>query len=299
MKPLLIVLTGPTGIGKTETALQLAERYGCDIISADSRQMYRELTIGTAVPSPEDLNRVRHHFIQTISIHDTYNAGKFELDAVALLGRLFLETPVAVMAGGSMLYIDAVCKGIDDLPSVDPELRKTLTGRLEQEGLESLRFELKRLDPDYYALVDLQNPKRILHALEMCLMSGKPYSKLRTNPQKERDFRILKIGLTAGRDIIYERINRRVGRMVAEGLEEEARSLYPFRSCQALNTVGYKEWFDFFEGKITREEAIEKIKSDTRRYARKQLTWFRKDREIHWFDTGEGDRLMLFVKEQF
>jgi tRNA dimethylallyltransferase len=298
MKPLLIVLTGPTGIGKTETAVKLAVRLGCDIVSADSRQIYREMCIGTAVPSAEEMNGIRHHFIGTISIHERYNAGKFETEVISLLDRLFMSSTTAVMAGGSMLYIDAVCKGIDDLPAVDPEIRQSLIRKWETEGVESLRFELKKLDPEYYREVDLQNPKRLLHALEMCIMSGKPYSLLRTNTRKERPFHILKIGLTAPREVIYERINQRVDKMMEAGLEKEALNLYPFREYQALQTVGYREWFDFFEGKYTREETIEKIKSNSRRYARKQMTWFKKDPEIHWFDIREKERVIPFAEDQ-
>jgi tRNA dimethylallyltransferase len=298
MTSTLIVLTGPTGIGKTDLALKMAMHYETDIISADSRQMYKEMMIGTAVPSTAELDRVRHHFIQTISIHDNYNAGKFELEVIALLSGLFITKPVVIMAGGSMLYIDAVCKGIDDLPTVDPGVRESLISRFEKEGLESLRFELKKLDPVYYRQVDLHNPKRLLHALEMCIMSGKPYSQLRTAPHKERPFRIIKIGLRAERQVIYDRINQRVDHMVVLGLEEEARQLYPFRSVNALNTVGYKEWFDFFDGKTGKEETIENIKSNSRRYARKQLTWFRKDPDMHWFDTLETEKVIPYIEEQ-
>jgi tRNA dimethylallyltransferase len=294
----LIVLTGPTGIGKTDLALKMALHFKTDIISADSRQMFKEMMIGTAVPSPVELGRVRHHFIQTISIHDMYNAGKFELEVIAMLSRLFTTMPVVIMSGGSMLYIDAVCKGIDDLPAVDPEVRKSLVSRFEKEGLESLRFELKKLDPVYYRQVDLHNPKRLLHALEMCIMSGKPFSQLRTAPLKNRPFHIIKIGLTAERQVIYNRINQRVDQMMAMGLEEEARQLYPFRAVNALNTVGYKELFDYFDGKTGKEETIEKIKSNSRRYARKQLTWFRKDPDMHWFDIRETEKVIPFIEEQ-
>jgi tRNA dimethylallyltransferase len=296
MIPTLIVLTGPTGIGKTELALRIAEHFRTEIISADSRQLFREMSIGTAVPDEETLKRVRHHFIHTVSVQNGYNAGRFELEVISLLNELFSRLPVVVMAGGSMLYIDAVCKGIDDLPAVDPEIRKTLVARYESEGIESIRFELKNLDPDYYRQVDLRNPKRLLHALEICLMAGKPYSTLRTGPVKERSFRILKIGLTADRSLLYNRINRRVDRMVADGLEEEALRLYPFRHHPALRTVGYREWFDFFEGKNDRETTIENIKSNTRRYARKQLTWFRNDPEMNWFDISESNKIIPFIE---
>jgi tRNA dimethylallyltransferase len=231
MTSTLIVLTGPTGIGKTDLALKMAMHYETDIISADSRQMYKEMMIGTAVPSTAELDRVRHHFIQTISIHDNYNAGKFELEVIALLSGLFITKPVVIMAGGSMLYIDAVCKGIDDLPTVDPGVRESLISRFEKEGLESLRFELKKLDPVYYRQVDLHNPKRLLHALEMCIMSGKPYSQLRTAPHKERPFRIIKIGLRAERQVIYDRINQRPHGCFGIGGGSEATLSLPFGQC--------------------------------------------------------------------
>jgi tRNA dimethylallyltransferase len=296
MTATLIVLTGPTGIGKTELALQIAEHFHTEIISADSRQLFREMSIGTAVPGEETLKRVRHHFIHTHSVLDGYNAGRFETEVMSLLEELFSRLSLVVMAGGSMLYIDAICKGIDDLPPVDPEIRKMLVARYEKEGIESIRFDLKKLDPVYYRQADLHNPKRLLHALEMCLMAGRPYSSLRTNRQKERPFRILKIGLTADRSLLYERINRRVDRMVADGLEEEARRLYPFRDHAALRTVGYREWFGFFEGKTDRETTIENIRSNTRRYARKQLTWFRNDPEMVWFDFQESDKIIPFIE---
>jgi tRNA dimethylallyltransferase len=298
MTSALIVLTGPTGIGKTDLALKMAGYFKADIISADSRQMFKEMQIGTAVPPEKELDQARHYFIQTKSIQEGYNAGKFEMDVISLLEELFARMPVVIMAGGSMLYIDAICKGIDDLPAVDPGVRSALINKYKNEGIESLRFELKKLDPDYYRQVDLHNPKRLLHALEMCIMSGKPFSRLRTRPQKVRPFHIIKIGLTAERNVLYDRINRRVDRMVSSGLEEEARKLYPFRFHNALNTVGYKEWFDYFEGKTSREAAIEKIKSNSRKYARKQLTWFRKDPEMHWFDINETENVIPFIEEQ-
>lgn len=298
MTSTLIVLTGPTGIGKTELALQIADHFHTEIISADSRQIFKEMSIGTAVPREEELKRIRHHFIHKVSIQEGYNAGRFELEVISLLEELFSRLPVSVMAGGSMLYIDAVCRGIDDLPAVDPEIRNYLISRYESEGIEPLRFELKKLDPDYYRQVDLRNPKRVLHALEICIISGKPYSSLRTGPRKERPFSILKIGLTANRQLLYDRINRRVDRMVAEGLEEEALRLYPLRVNPALRTVGYREWFSFFEGKTDRETTIANIKSNTRRYARKQMTWFRNDREMHWFDIHEIHRVIPFIEEK-
>lgn len=298
-KPFLIVITGPTAIGKSEISVQVARHFSTEIISADSRQIYREMCIGTAVPGQAELSGVPHHFIHSRSIHDYYNASRFEEDVLLTLESLFQRHRVVVMTGGSMLYIDAVCQGIDDLPGIDPELRQNLLKRYEDEGLESLRLQLKHMDPEYYAQVDLMNHKRILHALEVCLMTGKPYSSFRTGGIKERPFQIVKIGLNAKRDILYDRINERVDQMVRAGLEEEARQLFPFRHYNALNTVGYREWFDYFDDKLTRDEAIFKIKSNTRRYARKQLTWFRRDPAIRWFDIDETGQIIPYIEMQW
>ncbi len=294
---LLVVVTGPTAVGKTALSLEVARHFRTEIVSADSRQMYREMRIGTAVPSREELAQVKHHFIGNLSIHDYYNASRYEEEAIALLGGLFRDHQVVIMAGGSMMYIDAVCYGIDDLPVVDPQIRAGLIGRYEAEGIESLRIALKKLDPEYFAVADLRNPKRLLHALEICIMTGRPYSSLRTNSRKNRDFRILRIGLNCDRPILYDRINRRVETMVAAGLEEEARSLLPWRSLNALNTVGYREWFDYFDGKTDRSGVVEKIKSNTRQYARKQLTWFRRDPDMHWFSPEETGKVIALVEE--
>lgn len=294
---LLVVLTGPTAVGKTALSLEVACHFRTEIVSADSRQMYREMRIGTAVPSREELAQVKHHFIGNLSIHDYYNASRYEEEAIALLDGLFRDHQVVIMAGGSMMYIDAVCYGIDDLPVVDPQIRAGLIGRYEAEGIESLRIALKKLDPEYFAVADLRNPKRLLHALEICIMTGRPYSSLRTNSRKNRDFRILRIGLNCDRPILYDRINRRVETMVAAGLEEEARSLLPWRSLNALNTVGYREWFDYFDGKTDRSGVVEKIKSNTRQYARKQLTWFRRDPDMHWFSPEETGKVIALVEE--
>ena len=296
--PYLIVVTGPTAIGKSAVSLEIAQHFNTEIISADSRQLYREMKIGTAVPEPQELQLVPHHFVHTRSIHEYYNASRFESEVLNKLEELYLVHRVVVMAGGSMLYVDAVCNGIDDLPEVDPEIRRMLISEFEQNGIESLRIRLKMLDPAYYAEVDLKNHKRLLHALEICLMTGKPYSGFRKNQVKKRPFRIIKTGLTASRDIIYDRINRRVDQMVLEGLEEEARSLYPFRDNNALNTVGYREWFDAFDGKIPPGEVVEKIKSNTRRYARKQLTWFKRDQAVKWFDIGYKEEIIPWLEEQ-
>lgn len=297
MDPTLVVITGPTGIGKTAFSLEVAQHFNTEIISADSRQMYREMKIGTAIPSPVQLSRVKHHFIGNLSIHEYYNASRFEEESLELLKTLFTRHPVVVMTGGSMLYIDAVCNGIDDLPLVDPGIRKELFLRYEQEGIESLRLLLKQLDPDYYQQVDLQNHMRLLHALEISLMTGKPYSTHLTRKKKARPFRIIKIGLNTSREILYEQINRRVNDMVSTGLEEEARHLLPYRHVNALNTVGYKEWFSFFDGKCTREEAIAQIQSNSRRYARKQLTWFKRDPAIRWFRPEEAGKVIAHIEE--
>lgn len=298
MKPILVVITGPTASGKTALSIDVARHFGTEILSADSRQLYLEMHIGTAVPEYHELMQVRHHFIHTRSISDYYNASMFEQEVLQTLEGLFQHTRIAVMTGGSMMYIDAVCKGIDDLPIVDPQLRNELIALFEREGIEPLRIQLRLLDPDYYAEVDLQNPKRLLHALEICMMTGKPYSSFRTNTIRERPFHILKIGLNPHRDLLYQRINQRVGNMVEMGLEAEARNLYPQRHNNALNTVGYREWFDCFDGLISREEAIEKIKSNTRRYARKQLTWFRRDKDIRWFEPQQYKEVIPYIEQK-
>ena len=297
----LLVLLGPTGVGKTEWSLRVAEELKTPIISADSRQVYRGLTIGTAAPTAEQLQRVPHYFVGTLSPEDYYSASEFEEDVLALLGRLREEHPVVVMTGGSMMYIDAVCNGIDAIPTIDEGLRNDLQQLYRKEGIDPIRRQLKMLDPVFYNEVDLKNPKRVIHALEVCLMAGKPYSSLRTNPRKQRPFRIIKVGLTREREELYDRINRRVDQMVADGLVEEARDLFPLRHLNALNTVGYKELFEYFEGNCTLEFAIDKIKQHSRNYARKQLSWFRRDKTIHWIDlSGEEPdvrgRVLALVK---
>lgn len=283
----LLVLLGPTGVGKTEWSLRIAEALGCPILSADSRQIYRGMTIGTAAPTPAQLQRVTHYFVGKLSPEDYYSASEYERDALSLLRELYEQYPVVVMAGGSMMYIDAVCRGIDDIPTIDETLRKELQELYRREGLDPIRQQLKILDPVFYEEVDLKNPKRVIHALEVCLMAGKPYSSLRTNPKKERPFRIVKVGFTRDREELYDRINRRVDQMIEEGLVEEARGFYSQRHLNSLNTVGYKELFDYFDGKCTLEFAIEKIKQHTRNYARKQLTWFKKDQETVWINLSE------------
>jgi len=294
----LIILLGPTGVGKTDLSIELAKYYNTEIISCDSRQIYKEMCIGTAVPDRQTLETVPHHFIRSHSIHDYYNASKFETEVLEKLELLFQNKEVVIMTGGSMMYIDALCKGIDDLPEVDDELRQSLMLRMETEGIESLRNELKYHDPAYYSKVDLRNPKRILHALEICLMTGKPYSTFRTNQTRVRPFKIIKLGLNRDREVLYNRINQRVDSMFNEGLEQEARSLYAFRELNSLNTVGYRELFDCFDGKITMEEAKEKIKANSRKYARKQLTWFRHDPEITWFTPEMKEEIIAFANLQ-
>ena len=291
----LLVLLGPTGVGKTELSIAIARLFKTEIISCDSRQIFSEMSIGTAVPTNDLLNSVPHHFIRTHSIVDSYNAARFETEVMDLLRSLFVTHPVVVMTGGSMLYIDAVCKGIDELPDIDPELRSSLNERLKQFGIMHMRAELKMLDPDYYHEVDIQNPLRILHALEICYTTGKTFSSQRTRKSKERNFRIVKIGLNRDRKELYDRINTRVDEMVRNGLEQEARNLYLQRHLNTLNTVGYREMFEYFDGAITLEEAVERIKANTRKYARKQLTWFRKDPDIHWFHPDQEEEVIQLI----
>ncbi len=283
----LLVLLGPTGVGKTEISLQIAERLKCPVISSDSRQIYKQMVIGTAAPANEQLKRVRHYFVGTLEPEDYYSASQFEDDAVPLIENLLQTHSFVVMSGGSMMYIDAVCKGIDEIPTIDEKLRKEIHDLYLKEGLDAIRSRLKILDPVFYNRVDLKNPKRVIHALEVCLMAGRPYSSLRTNPRKERNFNIVKIGFTRPREELYERINRRVDQMIEDGLQEEARKLYPKRHLNSLNTVGYKELFDYFDGNCTLDFAIDKIKQHSRNYARKQMTWFKKDKEITWIDLSD------------
>lgn len=289
MEKTLIVLLGPTGVGKTDLSIEIAKYFDTSIISCDSRQIYREMTIGTAVPEQEQLAAVPHFFIQTLSVEEYYNSWQFEQQALEKAGALFRESDVILMTGGSMMYIDAVCKGIDDIPTIAPELRNELMSVYEKEGLEPVRRMLKELDPVFYEEVDLNNAKRVIHAVEVCRMANAPYSSLRMNEPKKRDFNILRIGLLRDTEELYDRINHRVDIMLAAGLEAEARSLYPLRHLNALNTVGYREFFDYFDGKTDYEEAVRLIKRNSRRYARKQLSWFRRDKDIHWFHPDDRD----------
>jgi tRNA dimethylallyltransferase len=296
MKKTLIVITGPTAVGKTRVAVETALHFQTEIVSADSRQIFRELTIGTAVPDPSELAAVKHHFIHSHSVLEPYNASRYEKDVLELLEKLFKFYPVVVMTGGSMLYIDAVYNGIDNMPDVLPEVRADLKKQLSEEGIENLRLRLKSCDPEYYRQVDLKNPARIMHALEIYIMTGKPFSSFRTAPRKERSFSIIKTGLNCDREELHNRINTRVDQMVEAGLEEEARSVFHLSHLQPLNTVGYREFFSFFNGEITKDKAIELIKRNTRRYARKQLTWFRNDSKMTWFTPGNSRELISFTE---
>lgn len=294
----LIVLLGPTGVGKTELSLDIARHFHSPVISSDSRQLYKDLVIGTAAPSAGQMAEVKHYFVGTLALTDYYNASRFEEDVVALLGELHKTHPAVVMSGGSMMYIDAVCKGIDDLPTVTPELRRELLDLYEREGLDPIRNRLKLLDPDHYKEVDLKNYKRVIHALEICLMTGRPYSELRTNPRKERPFKIIKIGLTRDREELYRRINLRVDGMMRDGLLEEARRVYPYKHLNSLNTVGYKELFRYLDGEWDLDFAVEKIKQNSRIYSRKQMTWFRRDPDIRWFHPEAESDILSYIHTQ-
>lgn len=292
----LIVLIGPTGVGKTELSLRIAEEFGTTIVSSDSRQLYADLKIGTAAPTPQQLERVPHHFVGTLKLTDYYSAARYEADVLKLLDSLYLQTDTVVLTGGSMMYIDAICKGIDDIPTVDPETREELLKRYDAEGLEQLCAELKLLDPEYYNIVDQKNPKRVIHALEICYMTGKTYTSFRTRATKERPFRIIKIGLTRDREELYERINHRVEQMMKEGLLEEAKSVYPYRHLNSLNTVGYKELFKYLDGEWELSFAIDKIKQNSRIYSRKQMTWFKRDSDISWFHPEKETEILSHLR---
>ncbi len=284
MEKTLKVVIGPTGIGKTDYAIQLAQKYDCPILNADSRQLYRDIPIGTAAPTAEEQARVKHYFVGTLDLEDYYSAAQYEHDALLLMEELFKTHDTLVMSGGSMMYVDAVCKGIDDIPTVDEDTRALLKQRYETEGLEPLVAELRLLDPAYYDVCDKRNPKRVVHALEICYMTGRTFTSFRVRREVQRPFRIEKIGLQRPREILFERINRRVDNMVEQGLLDEARRVLPFRCCNSLNTVGYKELFHYFDGDWKLDFALEKIRRNSRVYAKKQMTWFKKDADVTWID---------------
>ena len=291
----LIVVTGPTAVGKTALTIEIAKHYGIPIINADSRQIYQELKIGTASPTAEQMQQVKHYFVGTKSITDYYNASMYEQEVVQLLEKLFVDSPVQLLTGGSMMYIDAVCNGIDDIPTVRDDIRNEMKCRYQEEGLEALCEDLRRLDPEHYEVVDRQNHRRVIHALEICYQTGKTYTSFRTQKRKERPFQIVKIGLTRDRQELYDRINQRVDTMMSEGLLDEVRSVSAYRSTNALNTVGYKELFDYLDGRWPLEEAVERIKGNTRRYARKQLTWYKRDEQVTWFHPDQQDKILKFI----
>lgn len=292
----LIVVTGPTAVGKTALCIDIAKHYGIPIINADSRQIYRELRIGTSTPTEEQLRNVKHYFVGSISIDDYYNASMYEQDVLALLNQ-FKQSPIQLLTGGSMMYIDAVCNGIDDIPTVREDIREEMKRRYAEEGLEALCEDLKRLDPEHYAVVDKQNHRRVIHALEICYQTGTTYTSFRKQEKKQRPFQIVKIGLNRDREELYQRINQRVDQMMADGLLDEVKSLQDKRSNNALNTVGYKEMFTFLDGTWSLEEAVERMKGNTRRYARKQLTWFKRDEEMRWFHPQQQEEILKYISQ--
>ena len=291
----LIVITGPTAVGKTQLTLELAKHYGIPVINADSRQIYKELKIGTASPTEEQLKQVRHYFVGSKSINEYYNASMYEQEVMQLLESLFTTSPVQILSGGSMMYIDAVCNGIDDIPTIREDIRTEMKRRYQEEGLEALCEDLKRLDPEHYETVDRQNYRRVIHALEICYQTGKTYTSFRKQTKKERPFKIIKIGLNRDREELYKRINQRVDDMMAQGLLDEARAMTPYREVNALNTVGYKELFDYMDERWSLEEAVERIKGNTRRYARKQLTWYKRDENIRWFHPDQQQEILNYI----
>jgi len=298
MKNFLIVLVGPTGVGKTDISIDIARYFKSEIISADSRQFFREMKIGTAVPSEQQLKTIKHYFIGFLSIKDYYSSSLFERDVLELLPKLFSKNNIILMSGGSGMYIDSVCNGIDDIPDVDPDVREKYIDQYNAEGIEGLRVTLKLLDPEHYANVDLKNYKRIIRALEICDTAGRPYSSFLKKQKRERDFVIIKIGLERPREDLYKRINSRVDNMVAMGLKNEAKQLYEFRNLNALKSVGYREFFDVFEGNISEEKAIELIKRNSRRYAKRQLTWWGKDKDIKWLNPEHTQEIIQFIENE-
>ena len=292
----LIVIVGPTGVGKTALCIDVAKQLDTVIINADSRQMFKEIPIGTAAPTDDEQNMVKHYFIGNLSIKDYFNASMFENEVITLLGRLFHEKDVVILSGGSMMYVDAVCNGIDDIPTVNEHIRNLVKEDYERHGLSEMQNKLKELDPEYYSIVDKNNPKRVIHAVEICLSTGRTYTSFRTNIKKERPFRIIKIGLTRERGELYGRIDERVENMIASGLIDEARRMHPYKGVNALNTVGYKELFDYFDGNCTLKEAIFKIKCNTHKYCRKQLTWFKRDKDIRWFSPDNVEEIINYIR---
>ncbi len=292
----LIVIVGPTGVGKTALCIDVTKQLDTVIINADSRQMFKEIPIGTAAPTDDEQNMVKHYFIGNLSIKDYYNASMFENEVITLLGRLFHEKDVVILSGGSMMYVDAVCNGIDDIPTVNEHIRNLVKEDYERHGLSEMQNKLKELDPEYYSIVDKNNPKRIIHAVEICLSTGRTYTSFRTNIKKERPFRTIKIGLTRERGELYRRIDERVENMIASGLIDEARRMHPYKGFNALNTVGYKELFDYFDGNCTLEEAIFRIKCNTHKYCRKQLTWFKRDKDIKWFSPDNVEEIINYIR---
>jgi tRNA dimethylallyltransferase len=286
---------GPTGVGKSDVSVQLAKHYHSEIISADSRQFFKELSIGTAVPSADDLKMVSHHFIQNKSIHDYYNVSDYEIEALRMIHELFSKVNPIILTGGSMLYVDTICNGIDDIPTVDPEIRDDVISWYEKNGIEALRQRLLEIDPEYYRIVDLNNHKRMLHAVEIHQMTGMPITSFRTKTIKERPFQIIKVGINQDRKVLYDRINERVLRMMDAGLLDEAKTVYPYRKLNSLNTVGYKELFSYLDGNCSLEEAVDLIQRNTRKYARKQLTWFRRDPQIKWFEPDQVPEIIAYV----
>ncbi|CAN5518726.1 tRNA (adenosine(37)-N6)-dimethylallyltransferase MiaA [soil metagenome] len=294
----LIVLVGPTAIGKTAASIKIAKEFNSPIVSADSRQFFKEMCIGTAKPTAEEMQDIPHYLIDSHSISDDYNVGKYETEVVELLDKLFLTNKTVILVGGSGLYIDAICKGFDELPEADAEVRSKINLLLEEKGIEALQSLLKELDPVYYSKVDLQNPQRMSRALEVCLTTGEPYSSLRKGTIKKRDFNIIKIGLNTSREVLYERINKRVDEMMELGLLEEVKKLVPMKQSNALQTVGYKELFDFIEHKTDLNKAIDSIKQNTRKFAKRQLTWFRRDEEIKWFEPNQISEILKYINQK-
>ncbi|MBR6757833.1 MAG: tRNA (adenosine(37)-N6)-dimethylallyltransferase MiaA [Bacteroidaceae bacterium] len=292
----LVVITGPTGVGKTDTAINIAQRLSAEIISADSRQLYRDIPIGTAAPTAQQQALVPHHFVGTLALDEYYSAACFESDVMELLPRLFERSPYAVMCGGSMLYIDAVCRGIDEIPTISDEVRRAVYAEYELHGLDYMLDQLRVLDPEHYAVVDKKNYKRVVHAVEICRQSGKPYTQLRVNQAKPRPFRIVKIGLNLPREQLFDRINRRVLAMIEAGLVEEARRVYPMRHLNSLNTVGFKEMFAYFDGLMDYDTAVSRMQKNTRVYAKKQLTWYARDTDMQWFEPGD-EHIMQYIEQ--